>query len=160
MGFNGNIDTGVTAGHYVRYNASTNMNYKTGKVNFFVNYGYNGGDNLNFGFVERPGVNLQDFRFVNNNQSHLLKFGADIYLNDKKMNVPSLQVKKGDKFTAKNKDQSKKLIKQCVDENDARVVPDWVSVDRDGLSGEVIRMPEREEVPTTALSFNFNIEPC
>ncbi|MDD7914600.1 TonB-dependent receptor [Polaribacter ponticola] len=34
MGFNGSIDSGVTAGHYVRYNASTNMNYKTGKVNF------------------------------------------------------------------------------------------------------------------------------
>lgn len=82
-GFNGSLDTGVTAGHYVRYNASTNMNYKTGKVNFFVNYGYNGGDNYNFGFVERPGINLQDFRFINENQSHLVKFGADFYLNDK-----------------------------------------------------------------------------
>tara|TARA_R110001632_G_scaffold43376_3_gene109970 strand:- start:3264 stop:5684 length:2421 start_codon:yes stop_codon:yes gene_type:complete len=82
-GFNGSLDTGVTAGHYVRYNASTNMNYKTGKVNFFVNYGYNGGDNYNFGFVERPGVNLQEFKFINENQSHLVKFGADFYLNDK-----------------------------------------------------------------------------
>lgn len=35
MGFNGSINTGVEAGHYVRYNASTNMNYKTGKVNFW-----------------------------------------------------------------------------------------------------------------------------
>ena len=83
MGFNGSVDTGVTAGHYVRYNTSTNMNYKTGKVNFFTNYGYNGGDNYNFGFVDRPGTNFQDFIFINNNQSHLLKFGADIYLNDK-----------------------------------------------------------------------------
>ncbi|MFY0603473.1 MAG: TonB-dependent receptor [Flavobacteriaceae bacterium] len=83
MGFNGSVNSGVTAGHYVRYNASTNMNYKTGKVNFFINYGYNGGDNFNYGFVERPGINLQDFTFVNNNQSHLVKFGADIYLNDK-----------------------------------------------------------------------------
>lgn len=82
-GFNGSLDTGVTAGHYVRYNASTNMNYKTGKVNFFVNYGYNGGDNYNFGFVERPGINLQEFKFINENQSHLVKFGADFYLNDK-----------------------------------------------------------------------------
>ena len=83
MGFNGSIDTGVTAGHYVRYNASTNMNYKTGKINFFGNYGYNGGDNYNFGLVDRPGVNQQNFVFVNNNQNHLLKAGADIYLNDK-----------------------------------------------------------------------------
>ncbi len=83
IGFNGSINSGVTAGHYVRYNASTNMNYKTGKVNFFGNYGYNGGDNFNFGFINRPTVNNQDFVFKNLNQSHLLKLGADIYLNDK-----------------------------------------------------------------------------
>ncbi|MFY9242845.1 MAG: TonB-dependent receptor [Polaribacter sp.] len=83
MGFNGSLDTGVTAGHYVRYNASTNMNYKTGKVNFFLNYGHNSGDNYNYGFVERPGVNLQDFTFVNDNRSNLIKIGADFYLNDK-----------------------------------------------------------------------------
>ncbi len=82
-GFNGSVDSGVTAGHYVRYNASTNMNYKTGKVNFFLNYGYNGGDHFNKGFVERSGVNLQDFVIINNDQSHLVKFGADIYINDK-----------------------------------------------------------------------------
>lgn len=82
MGFNGSLNTGVEASHYVRYNASTNMNYKTGKVNFFGNYGYNGGDRYNYGYVNRPGTNGQDFIFVNNNQSHLLKFGADIYLDD------------------------------------------------------------------------------
>ncbi|RLJ99706.1 outer membrane beta-barrel family protein [Tenacibaculum discolor] len=83
MGFNGSINTGVEAGHYVRYNASTNMNYKTGKVNFFGNYGYNGGERYNFGYVSRPGTNYQDFVFTNDNQSHLLKLGADIYLDDK-----------------------------------------------------------------------------
>ncbi|MEO9569613.1 MAG: TonB-dependent receptor [Polaribacter sp.] len=84
MGFNGSVDTGITAGHYVRYNASTNMNYKTGKVNFFGNYGYNGGNNFNYGFVDRPSANvLQNFQFVNKNESHLFKVGADIYLNDK-----------------------------------------------------------------------------
>ena len=83
MGFNGSLNTGVEAGHYVRYNASTNMNYKTGKVNFFTNYGFNGGERYNFGYVNRPGVNNQDFIFINDNQSHLFKIGADIYLNDK-----------------------------------------------------------------------------
>jgi outer membrane receptor protein involved in Fe transport len=83
MGFNGSINSGVEAGHYVRYNTSTNMNYKTGKVNFFTNYGFNGGDRYNFGFVNRTGTNFQDFIFVNDNTSHLLKFGADIYLDKK-----------------------------------------------------------------------------
>ncbi|PQJ73877.1 outer membrane beta-barrel family protein [Polaribacter gangjinensis] len=83
MGFNGSVDSGITAGHYVRYNASTNMNYKTGKVNFFMNYGHNSGDNYNYGFVERPGVNNQNFIFVNDNRSNLIKFGADVFINDK-----------------------------------------------------------------------------
>ncbi|WP_435254586.1 TonB-dependent receptor domain-containing protein [Tenacibaculum sp. A30] len=83
MGFNGSINTGVEAGHFVRYNASTNMNYKTGKVNFFGNYGYNGGERYNFGYVSRPGINYQDFVFTNDNESHLFKIGADIYLDDK-----------------------------------------------------------------------------
>lgn len=83
MGFNGSLDSGITAGHYVRYNASTNMNYKTGKVNFFMNYGHNSGDNYNYGFVERPGVNNQDFIFVNDNRSNLIKFGADLFINEK-----------------------------------------------------------------------------
>lgn len=83
IGFNGSINTGITWGRLTRYNASTNMNYKTGKVNFFMNYGYNGGDNFNRGFIERPGVNRQEFIFANENVSNLLKFGADIYINDK-----------------------------------------------------------------------------
>jgi len=83
IGFNGSLNTGVTVGHYPKYNASTNMNYKTGKVNFFMNYGNNYSDNQNFGFVERPGVNSQNFYFTSNNVSNLLKLGADIYLNDK-----------------------------------------------------------------------------
>lgn len=83
IGFNGSLDTGITWGRLTRYNASTNMNYKTGKVNFFMNYGYNGGDQFNRGYVERPGVNRQEFIFKNENTSNLLKFGADIYINDK-----------------------------------------------------------------------------
>ncbi len=83
MGFNGSLNTGVEAGHYVRYNGSTNMNYKTGSINFFTNYGYNSGERYNFGFVNRDGVNLQDFIFTNDNTSHLLKLGADIYLDKK-----------------------------------------------------------------------------
>ncbi len=83
IGFNGSINTGVEAGHFVRYNASTNMNYKTGKVNFFGNYGFNGGKRFNFGFVNRANVNFQDFLFKNDTESHLFKIGADVYIDDK-----------------------------------------------------------------------------
>ena len=135
LGFNGSVDTGVTAGHYVRYNASTNMNYKTGKVNFFMNYGYNGGDQYNFGYVERPGFNSQDFKFINDNQSHLLKLGADIYLNDK--NTLSF-------YTTQNK---------FVGGLDGRVI-----VTSNGL--ETINAPNSQdnESPTGTYNMNYKVD--
>lgn len=84
-GFNGSITSGVTFGVTPKTNQSLNLNYKVGKVNFYTNYGFNHGKNRNFGFVnsERVGYeNYQDFRFSNVNTSHLLKVGADYYIND------------------------------------------------------------------------------
>ncbi len=85
IGFNGNLNTGITQGVNTRFNGSLNMNYKTGKVNFYTNYGYNTGKSHNFGNITRTGINAskQEFIFDGDNTSHLLKFGTDFYLNDK-----------------------------------------------------------------------------
>ena len=85
IGFNGSLNTGITQATYTSYNGSLDMNYKTGKVNFYTNYGYNNRKQNNFGNVTRTGANAstQRFNFDNHNKSHLLKFGADIYINDK-----------------------------------------------------------------------------
>ncbi len=84
LGFNGNINTGVTRGENTRFNGSLDMNYKTGKINFFTNYGLNTGVNSNTGIINRRDNNsFQDFNIDNDRTSHLLKFGADIYINRK-----------------------------------------------------------------------------
>lgn len=85
IGFNGSINTGITRGEYTRLNGSLDMNYKTGKVNFYTNYGFNDGKNGGKGNVTRTGANAsrQEFEFLNDNTSHLVKLGADIYLNKK-----------------------------------------------------------------------------
>ena len=84
QGFNGSINTGITRGKNTRYNGSIDMNYKTGKVNFYTNYGYNGGKSDNFGHVNRTDNNSQQlFNFNSDTKSHLLKFGADVYINEK-----------------------------------------------------------------------------
>ena len=85
QGFNGSVNTGITQGENTRFNGSVDMNYKTGKVNFFGNYGYNTGKNENYGHVNRRGTTplLQEFNGVDERSSHLFKVGADIYLNDK-----------------------------------------------------------------------------
>ncbi|RZT95592.1 outer membrane receptor protein involved in Fe transport [Ancylomarina subtilis] len=83
IGFNGNVNMGVTRGENTRVNGSLDMNYKTGKVNFFMNLGANTGKRNNYGEVLRPGFNTQKFEFEGDNTSKLLKVGADIYLNKK-----------------------------------------------------------------------------
>lgn len=86
IGFNGSVNTGVTQGENTRFNGSLDMNYKAGNVNFYTNYGFNKGDQHNFGSVTRTGANasLQEFDFLNSNESNLIKFGADFYISDKK----------------------------------------------------------------------------
>lgn len=94
IGFNGNVNLGVTRGENTRINGSLDMNYKTGKVNFFLNFGANDGKRDNYGDVLRSSKDesgnvildddiYQKFSFKSDNNSQLLKFGADIYLNTK-----------------------------------------------------------------------------
>lgn len=94
VGFNGNVNLGITRGENTRLNGSLDLNYKTGAVNFFLNYGANGGKRNNNGDVLRSAFDesgeaildddiLQEFVFNSDNSSHLVKFGADIFLNEK-----------------------------------------------------------------------------
>lgn len=88
IGFNGNVNFGATYGENFRGNGSLDMNYKTGKVNYFMNFGHNQGQRSNDGevfryFSDGSKQNIQDFNFEGDNMSDMLKVGADIYLNKK-----------------------------------------------------------------------------
>ena len=84
IGFNGNLNVALTKEIFAKFNSSIDMNYRNGKLNFYGNYGNNIGNNDNFGFIDRLDDNSnQDFKFGNNNKSHLYKFGVDYYINDK-----------------------------------------------------------------------------
>ncbi|WP_452220282.1 TonB-dependent receptor domain-containing protein [Lacinutrix salivirga] len=84
IGFNGNLNFGLTKEVYAKFNSSIDMNYRNGKFNFYGNYGNNIGKYDNFGNIERfDDDSRQDFKFYNNNKSHLFKAGVDYYLNEK-----------------------------------------------------------------------------
>lgn len=86
LGFNGSINNGVTFGKTPKVNSSLDLNYRSGKFNFYGNYGFNHGKNANNGFVNsfKPNKeNHQDFVFNNQNTSHLAKLGVDYYINDR-----------------------------------------------------------------------------
>jgi outer membrane receptor protein involved in Fe transport len=86
MGFNGSVNNGVTFGITPKSNSSFDMNYKINKFNFYTNYGLNHGKYFNHGFINGfnpTRENRTDFEFNNLNNSNLIKFGIDYYLNDK-----------------------------------------------------------------------------
>ncbi|MDC6367736.1 MULTISPECIES: outer membrane beta-barrel family protein [Flavobacteriaceae] len=84
IGFNGNINLGLTQAIEAKFNSSIDLNYRNGKFNFYGNYGNNIGKYVNDGTIFRLDENsLQDFDFFNNHKSHLYKLGVDFYLNDK-----------------------------------------------------------------------------
>ncbi|MGQ2981929.1 outer membrane beta-barrel protein [Flavobacterium sp.] len=82
-GFNGNFNAGVTFGETPKFNNSLDMNYRTGKVNFFGNIGSNFGKYFNNGHVQRHDIfSNQLVDVVNDNEGVLGKIGMDYYIND------------------------------------------------------------------------------
>src|SRR5690606_37009480 len=83
LGFNGNLNTGVTIGEYTRYNGSLNLNYRSGKFNFFGNIGANFGKRPQNGLIEDLSLNSnQELFILGDYTSMLYKVGVDYYIND------------------------------------------------------------------------------
>jgi len=85
IGFNGSINNGVTFGKTPKLNSSFDLNYRSGKFNFYGNYGLNTGKQANNGFIKSEELNRENtqiFTFNNNNTSHLAKVGFDFNIND------------------------------------------------------------------------------
>lgn len=84
MGFNGSTNVGLGYQIEPKFNSAIDLNYRTGKFNFYGNLSNNVSKNDNFGSINRieEGVN-QNFDLLNKNNSQLYKVGLDIYLNDR-----------------------------------------------------------------------------
>ncbi|GEP50460.1 TonB-dependent receptor [Flavobacterium noncentrifugens] len=83
-GFNATINAGLTVARTPKPSSSIDLNYRTGKINFFGNYGNNFGEQYNHGLVKRlSDSSYQEFDVINNNKNHLFKAGMDYFINDK-----------------------------------------------------------------------------
>ncbi|MBT8258393.1 MAG: TonB-dependent receptor family protein [Bacteroidia bacterium] len=84
LGFNGNLNVGLAYEREPKFNSALDLNYRTGKFNFFGNYSNNISKNVNYGAINRPEQEIiQTIDILDDRQSHLIKAGVDIYLNDK-----------------------------------------------------------------------------
>jgi small subunit ribosomal protein S4 len=69
-----------------------------------------------------------------------------ITVNGKRVNVPSYQVQPGDVVAAKSSAKSQQLVGRFLEMTLGSPTPDWMTVDRDKMSGVFNRIPVREEI--------------
>ncbi len=125
IGFNGSINSGVTFGETPKFNGATDINYRSGKINLFGNYGLNSGKNTRNGYVqvlEPNEENYQKFDFDNTTTSHLVKMGMDFYVNEKNTisfyTTQNISYNQGNSNTSVDFDNaSKPDIVQTLDSN-------------------------------------------
>ena len=79
-------------------------------------------------------------------QARQLVNHGHITLNGKKADIPSILVKPGDVIAGREKSRSSVRIKEIVETNAKRVIPSWLDMNRDTLTGKVVRLSEREDI--------------
>ncbi len=79
-------------------------------------------------------------------QARQLVRHGHILLDGKKVNVPSLLVRKGQSVAVKEKSRTNDLIKTSVETARARGVPPWLELDPENFKGQVLDLPKREDI--------------
>jgi small subunit ribosomal protein S4 len=81
-------------------------------------------------------------------QARQLVSHKSIMVNDGKVNIPSYQVKAGDKIALTPKAKEQLRVKEAVTlSNELDLVATWVDVNGENGEGEFKRFPDRDELP-------------
>jgi small subunit ribosomal protein S4 len=73
-----------------------------------------------------------------------------VRVNGKKVSIPSCNIKPGDVIEIRGVAKSQQLVKKALETSQIRPVPDWLSVNREAMRGQVVRVPVRSEIETIA----------
>ncbi len=82
-----------------------------------------------------------------------------IYMNDRRVNVPDMLVKIGDKIGLKNSDRSRKIVKDQLAGNPNYSVQGWLQLDPDKPAATVVGLPTRDDVQLP-IEENLVVEFC
>jgi small subunit ribosomal protein S4 len=69
-----------------------------------------------------------------------------ITLNGRKMNIPSCVVKVDDVIAWRGKSTEMEYYKRMIEQIEDRIVPEWLTLDYENLSGRVIALPSRSDI--------------
>jgi len=67
-------------------------------------------------------------------------------VNGKRVNIPSYLVKVNDTISVKEKSKKLERFKEILDVTGAKIVPNWLEVDQENLTGKVAALPAREDI--------------
>jgi small subunit ribosomal protein S4 len=67
-------------------------------------------------------------------------------VNGKKVTIPSYQVRPGDEIAVRETSRNKGRFKELAELTQNQGTMEWLEVDRENLSGKVIRLPNRDEI--------------
>jgi small subunit ribosomal protein S4 len=85
--------------------------------------------------------------FVNSrSQARQLVLHNHVYVNDKKVNIPSYLIKEGDAVEVKCKDPFAKKLSETREELKERIIPKWLEGDKEKLKATVKALPAREDL--------------
>jgi small subunit ribosomal protein S4 len=72
-----------------------------------------------------------------------------IAVNGKKTDIPSFMVSEGDEVEVRERTSSRQLATRCLEESQARTVPEWLTLNTDSLKATVNRVPSSDETENT-----------
>ena len=79
-------------------------------------------------------------------QARQLVRHGHVRVNERRMNVPSFQVKEGDVIAVSPKAAKNVLVTASIEAVKGRGVPKWLELDTAGMKGKVLSMPARDDV--------------
>jgi len=68
-----------------------------------------------------------------------------VLVNGKKVNIPSYQVKAGDRISVKAKEKTLKRVKDYLEKWNDLKTPEWLSLNQEKLEAEVLRLPTKAD---------------
>ena len=79
-------------------------------------------------------------------QARQLVRHGHVKVNDKRLNIPSFQVRVGDVLTLGSRAAKNALVAASVEAVKGRGVPKWLDLDAAAMTGKVLSMPARDDV--------------
>ena len=73
-----------------------------------------------------------------------------IKVNGKKVNIPSYSLKVNDVVQVRDSNVTRQLVTRNLEMSTNRLVPDWLSLNKEELKGVVMRIPTRDEIQPIA----------